>query len=88
MQLDSQGLQMQQAAETARREAGKLGMKVLQQQMQVSAASHPHSVHCSCIYKCMTMLTLSSPPSNQQPATLTVQHPVSRVSMVQHPVMR
>lgn len=40
MQLDSQGLQMQQAAETARREAGKLGMKVLQQQMQVRLASH------------------------------------------------
>ena len=36
MQLDSQGLQAQEAAETARREAGKLGMKVLQQQMQVS----------------------------------------------------
>jgi hypothetical protein len=35
MQLDSQGLQAQQAAETARREAGKLGMRVLQQQMQV-----------------------------------------------------
>ena len=38
MQLDSQGLQAQEAAETARREAGKLGMKVLQQQMQVRAA--------------------------------------------------
>ena len=36
MQLDSQGLQAQEAAETARREAGKLGMRVLQQQMQVS----------------------------------------------------
>lgn len=35
MQLDSQGLMVQQAAETARWEAGKLGMKVLQQQMQV-----------------------------------------------------
>lgn len=35
MQLDSEGLAAQQAAEAARREAGKLGMKVLQQQMQV-----------------------------------------------------
>lgn len=35
MQLDSQGLQAQKAAETARQEAGKLGMKILQQQMQV-----------------------------------------------------
>lgn len=35
MQLDSEGLAAQQAAEQARREAGKLGMKVLQQQMQV-----------------------------------------------------
>lgn len=36
MQLDAEGLAVQQAAETARREAGKLGMRVLQQQMQVS----------------------------------------------------
>lgn len=37
MQLDSQGLQAQKAAETARQEAGKLGIKILQQQMQVRA---------------------------------------------------
>lgn len=43
MQLDSQGLQAQEAAETARREAGKLGMKVLQQQMQVSR--QPQQTH-------------------------------------------
>ncbi len=35
MQLDTAGLAAQQAAEKARKEAGKLGMKVLQQQMQV-----------------------------------------------------
>jgi hypothetical protein len=35
MQQDSEGLAAQQAAETARREAGKLGMQVLKQQMQV-----------------------------------------------------
>lgn len=35
MQQDAEGLAAQQAAEAARREAGKLGMKVLQQQMQV-----------------------------------------------------
>ncbi|WIA31853.1 hypothetical protein OEZ86_002718 [Tetradesmus obliquus] len=34
MQQDSEGLAAQQAAEAARREAGKLGMQVLKQQMQ------------------------------------------------------
>jgi hypothetical protein len=38
MQQDSEGLAAQQAAEAARREAGKLGMQVLKQQMQVSWA--------------------------------------------------
>jgi hypothetical protein len=39
MQQDSDGLAAQQAAEAARREAGKLGMQVLKQQMQVSTAT-------------------------------------------------
>lgn len=41
MQLDSEGMAAQQAAEAARREAGKLGMKVLQQQMQASCVHQP-----------------------------------------------
>lgn len=48
MQLDAQGLQAQQTAETARREAGKLGMKVLQQQMQVRSSSK------TAVRPCMT----------------------------------
>ena len=58
MQLDAKGLAAQQAAETARREAGKLGMRVLQQQMQVRTELHEpwevtawqstsHGVHAS-----------------------------------------
>jgi len=35
MTQDAAGLAAQEAAEAARRQAGKLGMKVLQQQMQV-----------------------------------------------------
>lgn len=44
MQLDSEGMAAQQAAEAARREAGKLGMKVLQQQMQVGHVAEQPSV--------------------------------------------
>jgi hypothetical protein len=55
MQLDSQGLQAQEAAETARREAGKLGMKVLQQQMQVKRVcrDHPGGFKGDCNSPCM-----------------------------------
>jgi hypothetical protein len=57
MQLDSQGLQAQQAAETARREAGKLGMRVLQQQMQVRTApvrmTCMHAGQGTCFKPCM-----------------------------------
>lgn len=73
MQLDSQGLQAQEAAETARREAGKLGMKVLQQQMQVrratqAAASMVLSAPCTnlsdhgTLCMCMGLENTSHPP--------------------------
>jgi hypothetical protein len=50
MQQDSDGLAAQQAAEAARREAGKLGMQVLKQQMQVSKVALLQLSIQSCVH--------------------------------------
>ena len=51
MRADKQALQAQEATETARREAGKLGMQVLEHQVRVTGLQLQHGregTHHAC----------------------------------------